>query len=76
MTDGVKDAGLNSACGLGSALDGMKGTAPGSAAGAAKDAFEAAYATVSADGSPTFIFAPQAYDACLLYTSPSPRDRG
>ena len=66
MTDGVKDAGLNSACGLGSALDGMKGTAPGSAAGAAKDAFEAAYATVSADGSPTFIFAPQAYDAVML----------
>ena len=66
MTDGVKDAGLNSACGLGNALDGMKGTAPGSAAGAAKDAFEAAYATVSADGSPTFIFAPQAYDAVML----------
>ena len=66
MTDGVKDAGLNSACGLGNALDGFKGTAPGSAAGEAKEAFEAAYAGVSADGSPTFIFAPQAYDAVML----------
>ena len=66
MTDGVKDAGLASLCGLGTALDGFKGTAPGSAAGEAKDAFEAAYAEVSADGSPTFIFAPQAYDAVML----------
>ena len=66
MTDGVKDAGLASLCGLGTALDGFKGTAPGSAAGEAKDAFEAAYAGVSADGSPTFIFAPQAYDAVML----------
>jgi len=66
MTDGVKDAGLASLCGLGTALDGFKGTAPGSAAGDAKDAFEAAYAGVSADGSPTFIFAPQAYDAVML----------
>ena len=66
MTDGVKDAGLASLCGLGAALDGFKGTAPGSAAGEAKDAFEAAYAEVSADGSPTFIFAPQAYDAVML----------
>ena len=66
MTDGVKDAGLASLCGLGTALDGFKGTAPGSAAGDAKDAFEAAYAEVSADGSPTFIFAPQAYDAVML----------
>ena len=66
MTDGVKDAGLASLCGLGTALDGFKGTAPGSAAGEAKDAFEAAYAGVSADGSPTFIFAPQAYDAVTL----------
>ncbi len=38
MTDGVKDAGLASLCGLGTALDGFKGTAPGSAAGEAKDA--------------------------------------
>ena len=68
MTDGVKDAGLASLCGLGTALDGFKGTAPGSAAGEAKDAFEAAYAGVSADGSPTFIFAPQAYDAVMLMT--------
>ena len=66
MTDGVKDAGLASLCGLGTALDGFKGTAPGSAAGEAKDAFEAAYAEVSADGSPTFIFARQAYDAVML----------
>ena len=66
MTDGVKDAGLASLCGLGTALDGFKGTAPGSAAGEAKDAFEAAYAGISADGSPTFIFAPQAYDAVML----------
>ena len=66
MTDGLKDAGLASLCGLGTALDGFKGTAPGSAAGEAKDAFEAAYAGVSADGSPTFIFAPQAYDAVML----------
>ena len=66
MTDGVKDAGLASLCGLGTALDGFKGTAPGSAAGEAKDAFEAAYAQVSEDGSPTFIFAPQAYDAVML----------
>ena len=66
MTDGVKDAGLASLCGLGTALDGFKGTAPGSAAGEAKAAFEAAYAEVSADGSPTFIFAPQAYDAVML----------
>ena len=66
MTDGVKDAGLATLCGLGTALDGFKGTAPGSAAGEAKDAFEAAYAGVSADGSPTFIFAPQAYDAVML----------
>ena len=66
MTDGVKDAGLASLCGLGTALDGFKGTAPGSAAGEAKDAFEGAYAGVSADGSPTFIFAPQAYDAVML----------
>ena len=66
MTDGVKDAGLASLFGLGTALDGFKGTAPGSAAGEAKDAFEAAYAEVSADGSPTFIFAPQAYDAVML----------
>ena len=66
MTDGVKDAGLASLCGLGTAPDGFKGTAPGSAAGEAKDAFEAAYAEVSADGSPTFIFAPQAYDAVML----------
>jgi branched-chain amino acid transport system substrate-binding protein len=66
MTDGVKDAGLASLCGLGTALDGFKGTAPGAAAGEAKDAFEAAYAGVSEDGSPTFIFAPQAYDAVML----------
>ena len=66
MTDGVKDAGLSSACGLGSSLDGFKGTAPGSAAGEAKEAFEAAYSEVSEDGSPTFIFAPQAYDAVML----------
>ena len=66
MTDGVKDAGLASLCGLGTALDGFKGTAPGAAAGEAKDAFEAAYAGVSADGSPTFIFAPQAYDTVML----------
>ena len=66
MTDGVKDAGLASLCGLGTALDGFKRKAPGSAAGEAKDAFEAAYAEVSADGSPTFIFAPQAYDAVML----------
>jgi branched-chain amino acid transport system substrate-binding protein len=66
MTDGVKDAGLASLCGLGTALDGFKGTAPGSAAGEAKEAFEAAYAQVSEDGSPTFIFAPQAYDAVML----------
>jgi len=66
MTDGVKDAGLASLCGLGTALDGFKGTAPGSTAGDAKVAFEAAYAEVSADGEPTFIFAPQAYDAVML----------
>ena len=66
MTDGVKDAGLASLCKLGTALDGFKGTAPGSAAGEAKVAFEAAYAGVSEDGSPTFIFAPQAYDAVML----------
>ena len=40
MTDGVKDAGLASLCGLGTALDGFKGTAPGSTAGAALDAFD------------------------------------
>ena len=66
MTDGVKDAGLASLCGLGTALDGMKGTAPGSAAGEAFDAFSAAYSQVSADGAGTFIFAPQAYDAVML----------
>ena len=66
MTDGVKDAGLASLCNLGTALDGMKGTAPGSAAGEAFDAFSAAYAEVSADGAGTFIFAPQAYDAVML----------
>ena len=66
MTDGVKDAGLATLCGLGTALDGFKGTAPGATAGDAKDAFEAAYAEVSADGEPTFIFAPQAYDAVML----------
>ena len=66
MTDGVKDAGLASLCGLGTALDGFKGTAPGATAGQARDAFEAAYAKVSADGEPTFIFAPQAYDAVML----------
>ena len=55
MTDGVKDAGLASLCNLGTALDGMKGTAPGSAAGEAFDAFSAAYAEVSADGAGTFI---------------------
>ena len=66
MTDGVKDAKLSSECGLGSALDGFKGTAPGSAAGEAFDAFSAAYAQVSADGAGTFIFAPQAYDAVML----------
>ena len=66
MTDGVKDAGLASLCNLGTALDGFKGTAPGSAAGEAFDAFSAAYAEVSADGAGTFIFAPQAYDAVML----------
>tara|TARA_B100000700_G_scaffold81834_1_gene92080 strand:- start:222 stop:1517 length:1296 start_codon:yes stop_codon:yes gene_type:complete len=66
MTDGVKDAGLASLCNLGTALDGFKGTAPGSAAGEAFDAFSAAYAEVSEDGAGTFIFAPQAYDAVML----------
>ena len=66
MTDGVKDAKLSSECGLGDALDGFKGTAPGSAAGEAFDAFSAAYSQVSADGAGTFIFAPQAYDAAML----------
>jgi len=47
-------------------LDGFKGTAPGSAAGDAFDAFSAAYAEVSPDGAGTFIFAPQAYDAVML----------
>ena len=66
MTDGVKDAGLASLCGLGTALDGMKGTAPGAAAGEALEAFSAAYSQVSEDGSGNFIFAPQAYDAVML----------
>jgi branched-chain amino acid transport system substrate-binding protein len=66
MTDGVKDAGLSSLCNLGTALDGFKGTAPGAAAGEALEAFSAAYAEVSEDGSGNFIFAPQAYDAVML----------
>ena len=66
MTDGVKDAGLAALCGLGTALDGMKGTAPGAAAGEALEAFSAAYSQVSEDGSGNFIFAPQAYDAVML----------
>ena len=66
FTDGVKDAQLDSNCGLNGALDGMKGTAPGAAAGEAMTRFSAAYSGVSEDGSETFIFAPQAYDAVML----------
>ena len=66
FTDGVKDAKLDSNCGLGGALDGMKGTAPGAAAGEAMTRFSAAYSAVSEDGVETFIFAPQAYDAVML----------
>ena len=66
FTDGVKDAKLDSSCGLGGALDGMKGTAPGAAAGEAMTRFSAAYSAVSEDGVDTFIFAPQAYDAIML----------
>ena len=66
MTDGVKDAGLDSLCELNGALDGFKGTAPGSAAGDALEAFKTAYAAASADGTDNFIFAPQAYDAVML----------
>ena len=66
FTDGVKDAQLDSNCGLNGALDGMKGTAPGAAAGEAMTRFSAAYAAASEDGSETFIFAPQAYDAAML----------
>ena len=66
MTDGVKDAGLAELCGLGNALDGFKGTAPGAASGDAFTAFTEAYSQVSADGAETFIFAPQAYDAVML----------
>ena len=66
FTDGVKDAQLDSNCGLNGALDGMKGTAPGAAAGEAMTRFSAAYSQVSEDGAETFIFAPQAYDAAML----------
>ena len=67
FTDGVKDAQLDSNCGLNGALDGMKGTAPGAAAGEAMDRFSAAYSEVSEDGAGTFIFAPQAYDLSLIH---------
>ena len=43
FTDGVRGANLSSECGVGNALDGFKGTAPGSTAGVALDAFTAAY---------------------------------
>ena len=66
FTDGVKDGELDTNCGLNGAIEGMKGTAPGAAAGEAMTRFSAAYSAADADGKESFIFAPQAYDAVML----------
>ena len=64
FTDGVRGANLSSECGLGNALDGYKGTAPGSTAGDALDAFTAAYqAEFGEDPAP---YSAQAYDAIMI----------
>jgi branched-chain amino acid transport system substrate-binding protein len=64
FTDGVRGANLSSECGLGSALDGFKGTAPGSTAGDALDAFTDAYkAQFGEDPAP---YSAQAYDAIMI----------
>lgn len=64
FTDGVRGANLSSECGLGNALDGYKGTAPGSTAGAALDAYTAAYQDrFGEDPAP---YSAQAYDAIMI----------
>ena len=64
FTDGVRGANLSSECGLGNALDGYKGTAPGSTAGAALDAYTAAYQErFGEDPAP---YSAQAYDAIMI----------
>ena len=64
FTDGVRGANLSSECGLGNALDGYKGTAPGSTAGAALDAYTAAYQErFGTDPAP---YSAQAYDAIMI----------
>jgi len=64
FTDGVRGANLSTECGLGNALDGYKGTAPGSTAGDALDAFTAAYqAEFGEDPAP---YSAQAYDAIMI----------
>ena len=65
FTDGIRDAEfIPSECGLGTALDGFKGTAPGSFKSEATDAFEAAYSDISPDG--VARFAAEGYDAAML----------
>ena len=64
FTDGVRGANLDSECGLNGALDGFKGTAPGSTAGAALDAYTAAYQErFGEDPAP---YSAQAYDAIMI----------
>ena len=65
FTDGVRGANLSSECGLGNALDGYKGTAPGSTAGAALDAFTAAY-NERFDAEKPAPYSAQAYDAIMI----------
>ena len=64
FTDGVRGANLSSECGLGNALDGFKGTAPGSTAGVALDAFTAAYQEKF--GEAPAPYSAQAYDAIMI----------
>ena len=64
FTDGVRGAALSTNCKLGNALDGYKGTAPGSTAGAALDAYTAAYQErFGEDPAP---YSAQAYDAIMI----------
>ena len=64
FTDGVRGANLSTECGLGNALDGFKGTAPGSTAGDALDAFTAAY--LEEYGTEPAPYSAQAYDAIMI----------
>ena len=64
FTDGVRGANLDSECGLNGALNGYKGTAPGSTKGDALDAYTAAY--VERFGEDPAPYSAQAYDAIMI----------